>query len=90
MSFLKEAWIRINSETPLWFKKLGAISVGAVAAGIAMLGMQAGIDVITPAHSIPVHVPDIISVLGSHLTVGGSIGKVVSGFACTTTPTTKP
>lgn len=86
MPFLKEAWTRINSETPIWFKKLGAASIAAGAAGVAMLGMQTGINLATPANSVAPHVPEIITTIGSHLMVAGAIGKVISAFACTTTP----
>lgn len=86
MSFLKEAWTRINAETPTWFKKLGNASIAAGTAGVAMMGMQAGLNVVTPAGGIPPHVPDIITTLGSHLMVAGAIGKVISAFACTNPP----
>jgi hypothetical protein len=90
MSFLKEAVDRLQGETPKWFKKLGNASIAAGTAGVAMLGMQTALSAITPAGSIAPHVPEIITALGSHLMVAGAIGKVVSAFACTNTPETKP
>lgn len=86
MSFLKEAYVRLQGETPRFFKRVGAASVAAAAAGVSMLGMQTGINVMTPSGSIPPHVPDIISTLGGYFMVGGAIGKIISAFACTTTP----
>lgn len=90
MSFFKEAADRLNGETPKWFKKLGNASIAAGTAGVAMLGMQTALNAVTPAGSISPHVPDIINALGSHLMVAGAIGKVVSAFACTNAPETKP
>lgn len=88
MSFIKEAFDRLNGETPKWFKKLGNASIAAGTAGVAMLGMQTALTAVTPAGSVAPHVPDIISSLGSHLMVAGAIGKIVSAFACTNTPDT--
>lgn len=88
MSFLQEAYARLQGETPRFFKRVGAASIAAGAAGVAMLGMQTAIDTVTPKGSIAPHVPDIITTLGGHLMVAGAIGKVVSAFACTNAPET--
>lgn len=87
MSFFKEAVVRIKSETPIWFRRLGNGSVSAGVAGLGMITMQAGLNAITPQGTVPPHVPDFISTIGSHLMVAGAIGKIFSAFACTNTPT---
>lgn len=86
MSFIKEVYVRLQGETPKFFKKIGNASVAAATAGVAMLGMQTGINTMTPQGSIPPHVPDIIATLGGHFMVAGAIGKIISAFACTNTP----
>lgn len=86
MSFLKEAYVRLQGETPRFFKRVGNASVAAGAAGIGMLGMQTAINAATPQGSVPPHVPEIISSLGGHFMVAGAIGKIISAFACTNTP----
>lgn len=86
MSFFKEAFVRLQGETPKFFKRVGNASISAGAAGVGMLGMQTAINAITPQGSIPPHVPDIIATLGGHFMVAGAIGKIISAFACTNTP----
>jgi hypothetical protein len=70
-AFFNEAYTRLISSTPVFFKKLGKVGVAAAASGGAM---------ITPEIA-GAHFPLIVSKIGAHLLTAGAIIKAVSHFA---------
>lgn len=72
--FLKEAYARLNSNTPAFFKKVGKIGMAAAAAGGA---------IITP-EIVGAHIPDMLVKVGAHLLTAGAIMKAISHFAVDT------
>lgn len=77
--FIKEAYTRLNSQTPTFFKKLGNLGMAAAAAGGA---------IITP-EVIGAHMPETLTKIGAHLLTAGAIMKAVSHFAVDTPPDQK-
>lgn len=75
-AFFKEAFDRLNQQTPTFFLKVGNIGVTAAAAGGAM---------ITPEIA-GAHLPEIITKVGGHLLTAGAIMKAVAHFACVAPP----
>jgi len=75
-AFFNEAYTRLTSKTPTFFKKVGNIGVTAAAAGGAL---------ITPEIA-GAHIPDALTKIGAHLLTAGAIMKAVSHFACTDPP----
>lgn len=74
--FLKEAYDRLNQDTPIFFRKVGRLGVAAGAAGAAM---------ITPDMA-GAHIPAVITKIGGYLLTAGVVAKAVSHFACDTPP----
>lgn len=73
MSFLSEAWDRLNAATPVFFKKITKWSAGVLATGVALTA--------TPA--IPgAHIPEIVTKLGGYMITIGIVGAGVSKLAC--------
>lgn len=77
--FFQEAYSRLNTETPAFFKKVGNVGVAVATAGGA---------IITPEIA-GAHIPDALTKIGAHLLTAGAIMKAVSHFACTTPPDQK-
>lgn len=75
-AFLKEAYSRLSSQTPVFFKKVGNLGVGLAAAGGA---------VITPEIA-GAHMPDTLTKIAGHILTAGAIMKAVAHFACVTPP----
>lgn len=72
--FIKEAYTRLNQDTPIFFKKVGRMGVAAGAAGAAM---------ITPDMA-GAHIPEMITKVGGYLLTAGVVMKAISHFAVDT------
>lgn len=72
-NFFSQAWERINSQTPTFFKKIRTIGNSLMATGTAATASQ-----IVPNVKIP---PTIIT-LGTHAIVVGFVMTLVASFAC--------
>lgn len=77
--FLKEAYTRLNQQTPVFFKKIGRIGVASGAAGAAMIAPDV----------VGAHIPEMVGKIGAHLLTAGVIMKAVSHFACDDAPDQK-
>lgn len=78
-AFLKEAYSRLNSQTPAFFKKVGNIGSALAVSGGA---------VITPEIA-GAHMPDMLTKIAAHMLTAGAIMKAISHFACVTPPDQK-
>jgi hypothetical protein len=74
--FIKEAYDRLNSQTPVFFKKIGRLGVSLAATGAAFIAPE-----VTGAH-----IPEMVTKIGAHLLTAGAIMKGVAHFACTDPP----
>lgn len=77
--FFKEAYARLNAQTPTFFKKVGNLGVTLAASGGA---------IITPEIA-GAHMPDALVKVATHMITAGAIMKAVAHFACTEPPTSK-
>lgn len=77
--FFKEGLARINSQTPIWFKKLGRIGIGMTATGLGLFSPIA----------LGATMPPIILEIAKDMLIVGAVMKAVSAFACTTPPEQK-
>jgi hypothetical protein len=74
--FLKEAYDRLNSKTPTFFKKIGRIGVSLAATGGALIAPEV----------VGANMPEMVTKIGAHLLTAGAIMKGVAHFACTDPP----
>jgi hypothetical protein len=72
-NFLNEAWNRLNSNTPVFFRKIKKIGVG--------LGASGG-SLVAPTAIPAVHMPDILVKMGGYLIVAGVVMGGVAKMAC--------
>lgn len=79
ISFIKEAYSRINAQTPTFFRKVGNLGTTLAVSGGA---------IITPEIA-GAHIPDMLSKVATHMLTAGAIMKAVSHFACVTPPDPK-
>lgn len=75
-AFFNEAYKRLNSQTPVFFRKVGNVGMTVAAAGGA---------IITPEIA-GAHIPDALTKVGAHLLTAGAIMKAVAHFACIDPP----
>lgn len=74
--FLKDAYNRFNSETPAFFKKIGAIGTATAITGGS---------IVTPEVA-GAHIPDLLVKFGTHMLAIGAVMKAVAHLACVTPP----
>jgi hypothetical protein len=72
-AFFKEAWTRINSDTPTFFKKIGNVGTGIAASGTA---------IVTP-EVVGAHMPDILVKIGAIMLTVGATMKGMSHLGST-------
>jgi hypothetical protein len=74
--FFKEAYARLNSQTPSFFKKIGTIGASFAGTGGALLVSEVA----------GAHIPEAVTKIGAHMLTAGAIMKAVAHFACTDPP----
>lgn len=81
-SFWSQAWERLNSSTPIFFKKI-------IKAGVSLGGVGGGL--IAPGLAPSIHWPAQLTTIGSYLLIIGAVAAAVAKFACDDPPpTVKP
>lgn len=72
-AFIKEAWARLNSDTPTFFKKVGNIGSGIAASGTA---------IVTPEVA-GAHMPDFLVKVGVIMLAVGATMKAMAHLGST-------
>ena len=77
MNLFTEAWKRLNSDTPHFFRKIKRVGAGLSATGGTL---------VAPSVVPQVHMPDILIKIGGYLIVAGVVAAGVAKFACDDPP----
>lgn len=80
MSFFNEAKARLQSSTPIFFRKIirAGISLGSVGGGL-----------IAPGLAPSIHWPVQLTTIGTYLIIIGAVAAAIAKFACDDPPSTK-